>query len=230
MFGRSRPIVFDPRGRRRSRWRLPRWLLLLLGGIGVGAAAVVLVQERVLPPRLSAGASAELRTAFEQADGERQQLRASLAATTQRLEAARAEKLAAADALAASRAATERLRADLVSVVASLPPDPRGGLVEVRAGRFSAHAGQLSYDLVLSRERALGKPLPGVLQLQVAGESDRGVPATVTLKAIALSVGSFEVVRGSMALPDGFRPRQTTIQVLDRAAGRPVGMRVLPVK
>jgi hypothetical protein len=37
-------------------------------------------------------------------------------------------------------------------------------------------------------------------------------------------------VRGSQALPDGFKPRETTIQVLDRVAGKPLGMRVMLVK
>jgi hypothetical protein len=38
------------------------------------------------------------------------------------------------------------------------------------------------------------------------------------------------VVRGSLALPDGFRPRQTTVQVLDRPGGKLLGMRVILVK
>ena len=38
-------------------------------GIGVGAAAVLYVQERHLPPRLSAADSTRLRQSFERADG-----------------------------------------------------------------------------------------------------------------------------------------------------------------
>lgn len=232
MFGRSSAIVFDSYDGRRSRtrWRLPRWLWLLLAGVGLGAGAVVAVQERVLPPRLSAAASTELRSDFERADTERQRLRAELGRTGLQLQAALTEKKTLADALGASRATVDTLREDLTAVIAALPPDPRGGAVEVRAARFSARGGQLSYDLVLTRERAGGKPMPGVLQLLVAGESERGVPATVALKAVALSVGSQSVVRGSLPLPEGFRPRETTVQVLDRPAGKSLGMRVLPIK
>jgi len=64
----------------------------------------------------------------------------------------------------------------------------------------------------------------------VGGESERGAQTTVALKPIALSIGSHEIVRGSAPLPDGFRPRQTTVQVLDRVAGKPLGMRVMLVK
>ncbi|HJV70446.1 MAG TPA: hypothetical protein VJ693_14915, partial [Ideonella sp.] len=71
MFGRSKPVVFDPYGRRRSRWRMPRWLVLLLVGIVIGGGGVLFVQQRYLPPRLSAEASAALRSSFEQADAER---------------------------------------------------------------------------------------------------------------------------------------------------------------
>ena len=38
----------------------PRWLVLLIGGIAVGAAGVVLVQERYLPPRRLSAAEADL--------------------------------------------------------------------------------------------------------------------------------------------------------------------------
>jgi hypothetical protein len=230
VFGRSRPVVFDSYGGRRSRWRVPRWLLLLLGGILIGAAGVVWLQERLLPPRLSAGASAELRSAFERADAERQRLALDLAQSQSQLQTLRADKTRLDEEVGVSRSTAERLREDLAAVVGALPPDPRGGSIEVRAGRFSAEGATLNYHVVLLRERSNGKPIPGVLQFVVAGESARGTPTTVSLKPIALSMGSHEVLRGSLALPEGFRPQQTTVQVLDRVAGKPLGMRVMLVK
>lgn len=115
-------------------------------------------------------------------------------------------------------------------MVGSLPPDPRGGSVEVRAGRFSVKAGSLAYDVALSRDRGAGKPMAGVMQLIVLGEGARGTDVSVPLKPIALSIGSHQVVRGTVPLPDGVRPRQATIQVLDRAGGKLLGMRVILVK
>jgi len=132
--------------------------------------------------------------------------------------------------LASSRTQAERLREDLAAVVQSLPPDPRGGSVEVRAGLFNVRDGALDYQVVLLREGSARKPLAGVLQFTVAGESARGAPATLALQPIALTMGSHEVMRGSVPLPDGFKPRQTTVQVLDRAAGKALGMRVLLVR
>ena len=133
MFGNSKPIVIKPYGRRRSGWRVPRWLVLLLGGIVVGAAGVVVVQERYLPPRLSADASERLNRALEESQAERLKLVDELGKTTKQLDAELAGNRSLADGLAASHASAERLRDDLASAVASLPPDPRGGAVEVRA-------------------------------------------------------------------------------------------------
>ena len=229
MFGRSREVVFSY-NRKRTRWRLPRWLLLLMAGVLLGAAAVVLVHERYLPPRLSAAESAALRSQFEQADVERHRLRLDLAGAQKRLEDTLLQQQAGAEALAASLASAARSRDELTAVVTALPPDPRGGAVAVRAGRFTVKGAELEYNLVLTRERALGKPVPGTLQLLVAGESERGVQGVVTPKPIPVLLGSHAVLRGSLALPAGFKPRQTTIQVFDQPAGRPLGMRVLAIQ
>lgn len=230
MFGRSKPVVFDPYGRRRSRWRMPRWLVLLLGGIAVGAAAVIFVQERYLPPRLSADASSKLQASLELAEKERSRLQTELGVTARQLEAALSEKKLLSDEIGASRQAVERLRGDVSSLVASLPADPRGGAVQVRAARFTTSGGQLLYDVVLSRDRAGAKPLSGVMQLVVAGAAPRGPETTIRLKPVAISVGSVESVRGGAQLPEGFDARQATINVLDRPDGRLLGMRVMLVK
>ncbi len=229
MFGSSRPVVIDRYGSRRSR-RVPRWLLLLLLGIAIGAGGVVWIQESYLPPRLSAAESVRLRGDYAQADAERVQLKKDLAQTTQRLDTALADAKGGAAELAAGRQTVERLRANLAFVAEALPPDPRGGTVEVRAGRFVAAPGKLDYDLLLYRDKAGSKPLTGVVQFVLSGESSRGGPGTVTSKPLPVSVGQHEGLSGSLALPEGFRPRQATINVLDRPDGRSLGMRVMYVR
>ena len=171
MFGRRQPVLFNSYGSRRRRRLVPRWLVLMLLGLAIGAAGVIFVQERYLPPRLSAGASSELRESFERADAERARLQRELAETTKRLDAALAERKAMAAELGTSNETAKRLREDVSSLVASLPPDPRNGAVAIRAARFAVEGGALAYDVVLSRERANGKPVGGVMQLIVAGPS-----------------------------------------------------------
>jgi hypothetical protein len=230
VFARSRPTMFDSLGSRRARRGPPGWLWLLAGGVLAGAAGVLLSQQHLLPPRLSAAESTTLRQAYGQADSERRNLQAELALTQQRLQAAQADSRRLGEQLAASRAQAERQRDDLAAVVRALPPSPRGGSVEVRVGQFSARDGALDYQVVLLREGAAQQPLAGVMQITVSGESSRGAPTTLALQPIALTLGSHEVMRGSLPLPAGFKPRQTTVQVLDRVAGKSLGTRVLPVR
>ena len=228
MLGSSKPIPFEPYGRRRSRRGIPRWLVLVLLGIGLGAGGVLFVQERHLPPRLSAEASAQLRGSFERADAERQRLQAELAATSDRLRGALDENKRLASEAGARGETLQRLREDNASLVASLPPDPRNAPVAVRAARFEVHGDTLAYDVVLSRERAGAKPFGGVMQLVVAGTSGRAAD-TVALPPVPVSVGLYDTVRGSLPLPQGFKPRQTTIQVLDKVGGKLMGRRVINV-
>ena len=120
---------------------------------------------------------------------ERARLKIDLADSARRLDTALKEAKTAGTELAASRQTVERLRENLGFVVAALPPDPRGGSVEVRAARFSVDGGQLLYDVLLYREKAAGKPMSGVLQFVVAGDSSRGSATTVTTKPMPVSVG-----------------------------------------
>ncbi len=228
MWGQNKPVVLSY-GRPRSRWSLPPWLVLLILGAAGGAAGVVYVQEKHLPPRLSAAASTELRNAYEQADAERRQLKADLDATTQKLQAAQTEGRKLTDDLAAGRSGTEKLRQDLEFAVDALPPDPRGGAVDVRAGRLARKGAALAYEVALTRGGA-GKPISAVLQIGVTGLGANGAETRVVGKAVPISIGAYEIARGTLALPEGFRASQATITVLDRPDGRQLGMRVLYVK
>lgn len=230
MFGQSKPVVFNPYGSRRPRRRVPRWLVLLLTGVVIGSGGLYFVQQRYLPPRLSAAESSQLRASFAEADSERLRLRAELADTSRRLDAALAERGTLSTQLSASRQTTEGLRRDLASLVAALPPDPRGGAVQVRAARFATEDGKLLYEIVLSRPRGDVKPLNGVMQLVVGGAAARGSPMSVKLTPVAITLGSVESLRGGLPLPEGFDPRQATIHVLDRPDGKLLGMRVMNVK
>jgi len=207
---------------------MPRWLVLLLLGIALGAGGLFFVQERYLPQRLSADASARLRESFERADAERQRLQAELAATSDRLRGMLEENKRLATELGAEKETAQRLRQDIAALVASLPPDPRNTPVAVRAARFEVQGDSLVYNVVLSRERAGTSPFGGVMQFVVAGASGRAGD-TLSLPPVPVSVGLYDTVRGNLPLPPGFKPRQTTIQVLDKVGGKLMGMRVINV-
>jgi len=224
-----KPVAFDPYGRRkRSAWRLPRWFVFFVLGAAAGAGGVIAVQERVLPPRLSASESTALKTQLAQAEQDRDRARRDLAATTQKLDATVAERKSLADELVADRERTKNARADQDFLIASLPPDPRGGAVEVRAARFSRERGELSYEILLTRAKGGSPPLAGVMQFVVTGLAG-GVERHVTLEPIKVSIGAYESLRGSVKLPDALNPKRMTISVFDRPGGKQLGMRVMYV-
>jgi hypothetical protein len=68
------------------------------------------------------------------------------------------------------------------------------------------------------------------MQLVLAGDSPRGANASLALKPVAVTVGRYQSVRGSLPLPQDFKPNQATVRVLDRVDGNQQGMRVLLVK
>ncbi|MEO7852000.1 MAG: hypothetical protein ABIR94_07050 [Rubrivivax sp.] len=229
MFGSSRPVVIDRYRSRRSGAGLPRWLWLLLFGIAVGAGAVLFVQQRYLPPRLSAAESTALRGSLEQAESEREQLRGNLAEATRQRVAAQADNTNLKAALDTSRADAKSLREAALILVDQLPPDPRGSTVGVRAANFDATGGLLNYDVVLTREGTQDKPLSATVRFVVAGTGAQGTQRSAELPPLTVSIGRFASVRGSLALPENFKPRQTTVNVTD-ANGQLLGKRVLYVK
>jgi hypothetical protein len=231
MFGRSKPVVFEPHGYRRGRsWKIPRWLLILLLGIAVGIGGVLYVQEEYGPPRLTAAESQRLQATLDQTEAERQRLQDELGSTARKLEAALAESRSLSEQLAESRATVDSLRQDIDLFVQAMPPDPRGGSTEIRSARFSLAGGKLDYHVVVTRERPTAKPYKGVMQFVVAGTRPSGAETHVTLDPIEVTLPAYVHLRGSVPLPEGFTPRETTVRIMDSVGGATRAMRVLYVR
>jgi hypothetical protein len=231
MFGRSKPVVFEPHGYRRGRsWKIPRWLLILLLGIAIGVGGVLYVQEEYGPPRLTAAESQRLQATLEQTESERQRLQEELGATKRELEAAQAESRTLSEQLAESRASVETLRQDIDLFVQALPPDPRGGSTEIRAARFASNGGKLEYHVVVTRDRPTAKPYQGVMQFVVTGTRPSGAESHVTLDPVEVTLPVYAHLRGSLPLPEGFTPRETTVRIMDSVGGATRAMRVLYVR
>ena len=228
MFARSSPVIVDSYSARRARKKLPRWLLWLSAGIAAGVAGVLLAQERWLPPRLGAAESARLSSAYDQADRERLQLRQQLAETQARLQEAQGQAQQLGETDQARRRELAALREDFSALVDALPPDPRGGAVQVRAARLRSEGGKLAYDIVLTRSS--GAPWNGVLQLVLSGGAGNNANASARLEPLPLRIERHASLRGSRPLPAGFDARQVSIQVLDRPQGQLMGMRVMNLR
>jgi hypothetical protein len=231
LFGRGGPVVFEPYGyRKRRSWGVPRWLVLLLVGIAIGAGGLLYVQEEYLPARLSPEESQRLQARVSELDGERARLQSSLEESTAKLRASETEAKRLSTELAGARERTQKLQQDIALFEDVLPPDPRDGAVGVRAARFSAENGNLAYHVLLTRETKSAKPFRGVMQVVVAGSRASGANASVTLDPVEVNLASYEHLQGTLTLPEGFTVRQTTIRVLDAPNGRLQGMRVINVR
>ena len=173
MLGSSKPIPFDPYGRRRSRRAIPRWLVLMLLGIGLGATGVIYVQERHLPPRLGAEASARLRQSFERADAERQRLQAELAAASDRLRGTLDENKRLATGCGRARRDRAAAATGHRALVAALPADPRNGRSRCAPPASRCRATRWPTTSCCRATTPARHPFGGVMQLVLAGASGR---------------------------------------------------------
>jgi len=231
LFRRDRPVYFEPHGYRRKRgWSVPRWLLILLVGVVLGAAGLLYLQ-RLGPQRLTPHESRLLQARAEELERENRRLQATLDATSRNLQAARteAEKLAAE--AGAARQTARRLESELALIERVLPPDPRGGTVGVRAARFGAEPGRLNFQVLLTRASSSSAPSKAVIEIVVLGQRGSGREESITLDPVAVAFeGTLIVAQGSPPLPEAFAARQATIRVFDRPGGTLLGMRVFNLR
>jgi hypothetical protein len=241
LFGRNKPVVFDRYGStRRSGFPIPRWLLVLMLGIVLGAGGLSYVERAFLPPRLTPGESQELQSRAARLETERKTLKSELDRTTAE---ARTAAQAAAREIATTQAANDRLsrelsaaresvaplQRDIALFNAILPPDPRGGVVAVRGASFANDAGKLAYHVLLTRDAKEGEVFEGVMELVVTG-ARAGRDDTVTLDPVPVRLERYRHLTGELPLPPGFDGRQATVRVLDQVGGRLLGMRILYVR
>ncbi len=172
--------------------RQPRWLVLLLVGIVIGAGGLLYVQQEYLPPRLSPEESQRLQARVGELEAERDKLQSSLTDTTKQLQASETETKRLSTELTGARDKAQQLQQDIALFLDVLPPDPRDGTIDVRAARFANDNGRLAYHVLLTRETKAGKAFRGVLQFVVAGARASGANATVTLDPIDVNLASYE--------------------------------------
>ncbi|MGE8617540.1 MAG: DUF6776 family protein [Achromobacter spanius] len=217
MFGRSQRAVFKPsvyQPGQRTR-RLPRWLVLLLVGIALGAGGVLFLQTNYGPQRLTVEQSESLHSELSAAKLERQRLQTQLEEATQQRDANKSGHEKLTTELADARAKIDTLNKELVLFQDAMPPDPRGGNLGIRSATFKRGTGQLGYQVLVMREEASGAPFQGTLTFAIEGNYPNGRAATITPEGPALNVDRYDYALGDLTLPDGFNPRVVVLRVMD---------------
>ncbi|MGE8569531.1 hypothetical protein D3C85_213370 [compost metagenome] len=217
MFGRSQRAVFKPsvyQPGQRTR-RLPRWLVLLLVGIALGAGGVLFLQTNYGPQRLTVEQSESLHSELSAANLERQRLQTQLEEATQQRDANKSGHEKLTTELADARAKIDTLNKELVLFQDAMPPDPRGGNLGIRSATFKRGTGQLGYQVLVMRDEPSGAPFQGTLTFAIEGSYPNGRAATITPEGPALNVDRYDYALGDLTLPDGFNPRVVVLRVMD---------------
>jgi len=222
-----KPSVYETSSRRTRR--APRWLVLLLFGIVVGAGGLLLLQSSYGPQRLTILESRQLTDEVNRLMQESARMQNELDALGRDLAQERNSRMALADELAQAQTALEPLQTDIALFAAAMQPDPRGGPVGVHAASFTRRAGQLAYHVLIMQDEAATQPLVGTLTMAVEGRYANGRTDTITLAALDVSLARYQHFKGTARLPEGFVAARVTVRVLD-AAQRQRAMRILNVR
>lgn len=231
MFGRSQRAVFKPsvyQPGKRTR-RMPRWLVLLLIGIGLGAGGVLFLQANYGPQRLTVEQSEQLQSELNTANLDRQRLRVQLAEATEQRDANQATREQATKALEEARAQIDSMKQEFQIFQDAIPPDPRGTDIGVRSGLFIREPGKLNYQVLLMREKYDAPAFKGTLQLAVQGVHRNGRSGTIELDPISVDLARYQIAQGQAEMPEGFTARSVRIQVLDPSE-RQQAMRIYYVR
>ncbi|WP_170948550.1 DUF6776 family protein [Bordetella genomosp. 5] len=231
MFGRSQRSVFKPSvyqpGKRQRR--MPRWLVLLLVGIGLGAGGVLFLQTNYGPQRLTVEQSEQLHTELSASNVERQRLQAQLdEAITQRDNNKSTHETLTTD-LGKAKSRIEELNQELVLFQDAMPPDPRGGDIGVRAASFRKQPGGLAYQILVMRENVTDNTFKGKVELDIDGTYSNGRRDRVKSDPMPLNLSRYDHAQGVMPLPDNYNARTVTIRVLD-AQDKQVAIRIYNVR
>jgi len=194
---------------------MPRWLVLLMVGIALGAGGVLFLQTNYGPQRLTVEQSEQLHSELSASNMERQRLQTQLEEATQQRDANKAGHEKLTTDLAESRAKIETLNKELVLFQDAMPPDPRGGNIGIRSASFKRAPGLLDYQVLVMREDRTGAPFKGTLTFAIEGSYPNGRAATVTPEGPALTVDRYDYALGQLKLPDGFTARVVVLRVLD---------------
>ncbi len=220
---------------RRSRG-LPRWLVLMLLGILIGASGVLFVQTSYGPKQLSILDSQKLISDMNSAALEKQRLQTQVDEVTQKLELERSENAQTRKSLdeevSKLQALVEPLKEQLNVFAQTLPFDPKYGAVGISTAQFiqGKSGGKLSYLLWIMQEKADRPTFTGKLLLAFEGRHADGRNETITISPINLNVAHYQHITGQADLPDGFVARRVNAKILDADGKKQLTWRVMQVQ
>jgi len=229
LFSRNKPVVFRSSSGFHRRRGVPRWLILLLVGVGLGAGGVLFVQASYGPARLSLAESEQLRGALRTTTQDNQRLQEQLAQIQRTQQQAETQAATAQAELDNVRETIAAQQADILALVARLPPDPRGTSPGISAATFRNLEGKLDYQILIV-QNADAPTFNGKMTLIVEGIYPNGRVVTLDLPAVDVALNRYGFVTGQANLPTTFTARQATIRLTANGQTRTSATRTLLVR
>ncbi|UYO94515.1 DUF6776 family protein [Pollutimonas sp. M17] len=231
MLGSSKRHVFKPTayGSTRSRRRIPRWLVLMLTGVVLGAGGLLFLQKSYGPVRLTVEQSEQLHYDLNSVNMDKQRLQSQLNQQTRDLTETRANLQAQADELKKAKEEAAKLTSDLQLFVDAMPADPRGTSPGIRAATFEAKDGYLHYLILVMQDEGKTDTFTGQAELNVAGRYANGRSGHVDLPAFKVELQRYTHLDGTLPLPEGFTPRQVSIKITREGSEKTVATRTIRV-
>lgn len=232
LFSSKKPVVFQPSayGVTRRRRGIPRWLMLILTGIVLGAGGVLFLQSSYGPPRLTVEESEKLHHDLNAANIEKQRLQAQLDQHSRAQQEAQTESTQAKSELEIARAKVAEQQQDIQELVANLPPDPRGTSPGISAATFRNVDGNLDYQMLVMQDSPNAATFNGKVTFIVEGSYPNGRVITINLDPVPFSVDHYGFVRGQLPLPAALSARLVTARITQGEDSRIRATRTLRVR
>ena len=232
LFSSNKRVVFQPTayGSTRRRRGIPRWLVLILTGIVLGAGGLLFLQKSYGPPRLTAEESERLHQDLNSANIDKQRLQSQLAQQSRDLEEAQTTLAGQDDRLEQLQARVASLQQDIQMLVKDIPPDPRGTSPGIRAAELASEPGTLNYQVLVMQDDPKAATFEGRMTFIVEGRYPNGRSNTITLDPVEFNVDHYKYVKGAVPLPDGLTGRLVTIRITQGDDTRLVATRTIRVR
>lgn len=231
MFGSSKRHTFKPTayGTSRRPRRIPRWLVLMLTGVVLGAGGLLFLQKSYGPTRLTVQQSEQLHYDLNSANMEKQRLQTELNRETRSLAEVRTQLQSQTAELEDIKTQLEQTRKDIQMFAEAMPPDPRGTSPGIRAASFTRSQDQLVYQFLVMQDEGKTARFTGNVELTMAGRYSNGKSGHVDIPAFGLELERYTHVDGTFPLPAGFTPSQVTIKIMREGSEKVVGTRTIRV-
>lgn len=214
MFGSRNRHVFKPTayGTQRQR-RIPRWLVLMVSGVILGAGGLLFLQKSYGPTRLTTEQSEQLQYDLNSTNIEKQRLQSELGQQGRQLETTTAQLTQKTQELAAATEKLDTIDLDIDRFAAALPPDPRGTSPGIRAADFRNVDGNLDYLIIVIHDKDKNETFKGTVELVASGRYSNGKAGHVDLPPFDIKFKHYAHVDGKLPLPDHFTAQQITIKI-----------------